>query len=182
MNKMTWGKNGINASISTLKRRKFKITWYFGLKSRHSKMQTIPQVATIRSTCAVTPASDLRNMINACKLRNVENIGDLAIFIQESKNQSREPPDLPTISKSLKKMWRKGRIQKINSWEVNGWEECDKAIIHSKELSKTEMINAEIMQLSLEKQLAEAREEKCDLEKTYHYAVHEIPRTLRKIM
>ena len=99
-------------------------------------------------------------MINACKLRNVENIGDLAIFIQESKNQSREPPDLPTISKSLKKMWRKGRIQKINSWEVNGWEECDKAIIHSKELSKTEMINAEIMQLSLEKQLAEAKEEK----------------------
>ena len=120
-------------------------------------------------------------MINACKLRNVENIGDLAIFIQESKNQSREPPDLPTISKSLKKMWRKGRIQKINSWEVNGWEECDKAIIHSKELSKTEMINAEIMQLSLEKQLAEAREEKGDLEKTYRYAVHEIKKLQEKL-
>ena len=53
--------------------------------------------------------------------------------------------------------------------EVNGWEECDKAIIHSKELTKTE---------TLEKQLAEAREEKGDLE---NYAVHEIKKTHVKL-
>ena len=40
---------------------------------------------------------------------------------------------------------------------------CDKAIIHSKELTQTEM-NDEIIHQSLEKQLAEATE---DLEKTY---------------
>ena len=40
--------------------------------------------------------------------------------------------------------------------EVNGWEEFDKAIIHQKELLQTEQ--------SLEKQLAEARDEKGDLD------------------
>ena len=47
--------------------------------------------------------------------------------------------------------------------EVNGLEECDK------ELPK---IHTLMMQQSLEEQLAEAREEKCDLEKTYRYAVY----------
>ena len=51
--------------------------------------------------------------------------------------------------------------------------------IHSKELPQTE-IHAEIMQQSLEKQLAEAREEKGDLEKTYRYAVHKIRKKLQK--
>ena len=36
------------------------------------------------------------------------------------------------------------------------------------------------MQQSLEKQLAEAREEKGDLEKTYCYAVHKIKKKLQK--
>ena len=44
--------------------------------------------------------------------------------------------------------------------EVNGLEEFDKAIIHPKELPQTKQF--------LEKQLAEARKEKGDLEKTYH--------------
>ena len=45
-----------------------------------------PETATIRTNCADRPSSDLQTMINACKLRNVENIGDLAIFIQESNS------------------------------------------------------------------------------------------------
>ena len=61
--------------------------------------------------------------------------------------------------------------------EVNNWEECDKAIIHSKELTQTETINTKIMQLSLEKHLAKID----NLEKTYHYSVHEIKKTPRKI-
>ena len=36
-----------------------------------------------------------------CKLRNVENIGDLAIFIQESKKQTLEPPVLIEINAIL---------------------------------------------------------------------------------
>ena len=36
-------------------------------------------------------------MMNACKLRNVDNIGDLAIFIQETKNQTLEVLDLIQI-------------------------------------------------------------------------------------
>ena len=43
---------------------------------------------------------------------------------------------------------------------------CDKTIIHSKELTQTEM-NDEIIHQSLEKQLAEATEEKGDLEKYF---------------
>ena len=42
-----------------------------------------PETATIRTNCADRPASDLQNMINACKLRNVENIGDLVIFLSK---------------------------------------------------------------------------------------------------
>ena len=60
-----------------------------------------PETATIRTNCADRPASDLLNIINACKLPNVENIGDLAIFIQETKNQSLEPPDLIQINAIL---------------------------------------------------------------------------------
>ena len=30
-----------------------------------------PETATIKTNCADRPASDLQNMINACKLRNV---------------------------------------------------------------------------------------------------------------
>ena len=52
-------------------------------------------------------------------------------------------------------------------------EEFDKAIIHPKELPQTKQ--------SLEKQLAEAREEKGDLEKTYRYAVHEIKKLQEKL-
>ena len=37
------------------------------------------------------------------------------------------------------------------------------------------------MQLSLKKQLADAREEKCDLEKTYRCAVHEIKKLQEKL-
>ena len=37
-------------------------------------------------------------MINACKLHHVENIWNLAIFIQETKNQTVEPPDLIEIN------------------------------------------------------------------------------------
>ena len=48
-------------------------------------------------------------MINACKLRNVENIGDLAIFIQETKNQTLEPPELIQINAILG--W-KGKVEK----------------------------------------------------------------------
>jgi hypothetical protein len=45
------------------------------LKAEIQKLQDAQEFATIRTTsCADTPASDLRNMINACKLRNVENI------------------------------------------------------------------------------------------------------------
>ena len=76
------------------------------------------------------------------------------------------------LAHDLNKRQEDAKIQKKlenEQLEVNGWEECDKAIIHSKELPQTE-----IMQQSMEKQLAEAREEKCDLEKTYCYAVHEM--------
>ena len=45
-----------------------------------------PETATIRINCADRPASDLQTMINACKLRNVRNIGHLAIFIHESNS------------------------------------------------------------------------------------------------
>ena len=61
------------------------------------------------------------------------------------------------------------KVQK--NWKINRWSQCDKAIIHSKELPQTK-IHTEIMQQSLEKQLAEAREDKVDLEKTYRYAVY----------
>ena len=109
------------------------------------------------------PASDLRNMVNACKLRNV---GDLAIFIQESKNQNLEPPDLIQITnailahdlKKLQEDVKKHKSLEEQQLEVNDWEEYDKAIIHSKELPQTK-IHTEIIQQSLEKQLAEARRE-----------------------
>ena len=82
----------------------------------------------------------------------------------------------------LKKLQEDVKIQKKlenQQLEVNGWEECNKAIIHSKELPQTE-IHTKIMQQSLEKQLAEAREEKGNLEKTYRYAVHKIKKKLQK--
>ena len=66
------------------------------------------------------------------------------------------------LAHDLNKRQEDAKIQKKlenEQLEVNGWEECDKAIIHSKELPQTE-----IMQQSMEKQLAEAREEKGDLE------------------
>ena len=89
-------------------------------------------------------------MINSCKLRNVENIGDLAIFIQETNNQTLEPRDLIKINAilahDLKKLQEDVKEQK--KWEnqqleFNDWEECDKAIIHPKELSQNK-INTEI--------------------------------------
>ena len=156
------------------------------LKAEIQKLKDANEIALIRTSCADTPAADLRNMINACKIRNVESIGDLAIFIQETKNQTLQPPDLIQINAilahDLKKLQEDVKIQKKlenQQLEVNGWEECDKAIIHSKELPQTE-IHVEIMQHSLEKQLAEAREEKGDLEKTYRYAVHEIKKKLQE--
>ena len=93
-------------------------------------------------------------MVNACKLRNV---GDLAIFIQESKNQNLEPPDLIQINailahdlKTLQEDVKKHKSLEEQQLEVNDWEEYDKAIIHSKELPQTK-IHTEIMQQSLEK-------------------------------
>ena len=74
------------------------------LKTEIQKLEDEKEIAPIRSNCKdseVTPASDLRNMINAYKLRNVENIGDLAIFIQDTKNQNLEPPDLIQINAIL---------------------------------------------------------------------------------
>ena len=65
----------------------------------------------------------------------------------------------------------------VKKLEVQDWEEYDKAIIHSKELPET---NTEILNHSLEKQLAKAREEKRGLEKTYRYAVHEIKKLKEK--
>ena len=50
------------------------------LKAEIQKLQEAQEIAAIRSNCADTPASDLRNMINACKLRNVENIGFLPMI------------------------------------------------------------------------------------------------------
>ena len=90
-------------------------------------------------------------MINSCKLRNVENIGDLAIFIQETNNQTLEPQDLIKINAilahDLKKLQEDVKEQK--KWEnqqleFNDWEECDEAIIHPKELSQNK-INIEII-------------------------------------
>ena len=160
------------------------------LKTEIQKLEDEKEIAPIRSNCEdseVTPVSDLRNMINAYKLRNVENIGDLAIFIQDTKNQNLEPPDLIQINAilahDLKKLQQDVKEQKKSEnqqLEVNGWVECEKAIIHSKKLPKTEF-HTEIMQKSLEKQLAEAREEKGDLEKTYRYAVHEIKKLQEKL-
>ena len=158
------------------------------LKAEIQKLQDAQEFATIRTTsCADTPASDLRNVINACKLRNVENIGDLASFIQETKNQTLEPSDLIQINAILAQDLKKLQedVKKQKKWEdrqleVNDWEECDKAVIHSKDPSQTE-IHTEKMQQSLEKQLAEAREEKDDLEKTYRYAVHEIKKLQEKL-
>ena len=48
------------------------------LKAKIQKLKD----ALIRTSCADTPAADLRSMINACKLRNVESLGDLAISIE----------------------------------------------------------------------------------------------------
>ena len=88
-------------------------------------------------------------------------------------NQTLEPPDLIQINailthdlKKLREDVKKKKNLENQQLEVNGWEECDKAIIHSKELTQTKM-NDEIIHQSLEKQLAEATEEKGDLEKTY---------------
>ena len=68
-------------------------------------------------------------MINSCKLRNVENIGDLAIFIQETNNQTLEPRDLIKINAifahDLKKLQEDVKIQKKlenQQLEINGWE------------------------------------------------------------
>ena len=70
--------------------------------------------------------SDLRNTINAFKLRNVENIEDLAIIIQKTKNQTLEPPDLIQINAilahDLKDDVKKWENQQL---EVNGYERCD---------------------------------------------------------
>ena len=90
-------------------------------------------------------------MINSCKLRNVENIGGLAIFIQETNNQTLEPRDLIKINAilahDLKKLQEDVKEQK--KWEnqhleFNDWEECDKAILHPKELSQNK-INIKII-------------------------------------
>ena len=158
------------------------------LKAEIQKLQEVQKFPTIRTSCPDIPASDLRNMINAYKLRNVKNIGDLAIFIQESKKQTLEPPVLIEINailahdlKKLQEDEKETKNLENQQSEVNGWEECDKAIIiHRKELSQTK-INTEIMQQSLEEQLAEARKEKSDLEKTYRYAVHEIKKLQEKL-
>ena len=63
------------------------------LEAEIQKLKDANVIASIRTSFADTPAVDLQNMINACKLRNVESIGDLAIFIQETKNQTLESPD-----------------------------------------------------------------------------------------
>ena len=91
----------------------------------------------IRTSCADTPAADLRNMINACKLWNVEGIGDLAI-IQETKNQTLETPDLIQINAilahNLKKLQEDVKVQKKlenQQLEVSDWKECEKATTYS---------------------------------------------------
>ena len=119
------------------------------LKAEIQKLEDEKNIATIRNNCEdskATPASDLRILINTYKLRNVENIGDLAIFIQETKNQTLEPPYLIQINAilahdDLKKLQEQNKLEN-QQLEVNGCEEC------VKELPKTE-----IMQQSLEKQL-----------------------------
>ena len=102
------------------------------LKAEIQKLQDVQEFPTIRTSCPNLPASDLRNMINACKLRNVESIGDLAIFIQESKNQTLEPPDLIEINailahdlKKLQEDVKKHKTLEDQKLEVNDWEECD---------------------------------------------------------
>ena len=52
------------------------------LKAEIQKLKDANEIALIRTSCADTPAADLRNMLNACKLRNVESLGDLAISIE----------------------------------------------------------------------------------------------------
>ena len=72
------------------------------LKTEIQKFKDSQNIATIRTSTADTPLclrqSCKIHMINACKLRNVENTGDLAIFIQETKNQTLEPSDLIQIN------------------------------------------------------------------------------------
>ena len=46
------------------------------LKAEIQTLQDAQEITSIKSSFALTPLSDLRNMINACKLRNVESIGD----------------------------------------------------------------------------------------------------------
>ena len=91
----------------------------------------------IRTSCADTPAADLWNMIHACKLWNVEGIGDLAI-IQETKNQTLEPPDLiqliAILAHNLKKLQEDVKVQKKlenQQLEVSDWKECEKATTYS---------------------------------------------------
>ena len=58
------------------------------LKAEIQTLQDAQEIASIKSSCTITPASDLRNMINGCKLRNVENIGDLAIFFPRNQESN----------------------------------------------------------------------------------------------
>ena len=54
-------------------------------------------IAKIRSNCKVTPVSDLRIMINVCKLRNSAKYWRFTHFQlskKEAKNQTLGPPDL----------------------------------------------------------------------------------------
>ena len=93
------------------------------------------------------------------------------------KNQTLEPPDLIQINailahdlKKLREDVKKKKNLENQQLEVNrqwlGGIVTKQLCIHSKELTQTEM-NDEIIHQSLEKQLAEATEEKGDLEKTY---------------
>ena len=51
-------------------------------KLKNQNFQYSQEIAFIKTKYVDTPASDLRRMINACKLRDVENIGELALFLQ----------------------------------------------------------------------------------------------------
>jgi hypothetical protein len=151
------------------------------LKAEIQKLKDANEIASIKTSCADTPAADLRNMMNACKLRNDESIGDLAILFKKPRIKLWNHQIWFKLMQFLPMIFWKAskRCEGTKNWKINRWSECDKANIHSKELPQTK-IHTEIMQQSLEKQFAEAREDKVDLEKTYCYVVHEIKKKSKK--
>ena len=92
---------------------------YIDEKAEIQTLHDAQEIASIKSSCAIIPWSDFRSMIYACKLRNVENIGDLAIFIQETENQNQEPPDLiqnnAILAHDLKELQE--NVKKQRKWE-----------------------------------------------------------------